>query len=72
MSGKGMQFVWMSISAIAALVAAAFLWRRQFDIAFVVAAIAGIAWFLNYRVQMRRITTSSDHEASLLEDENQD
>ena len=39
-----------------------FLWRRDFDKAFVMAALGMVAWFLNYRAQMKEITAAADHD----------
>jgi len=67
-----MKLFWMILSAVAIVVAALFIWRRDFNTAFVVATVGAVAWFLNYRLQMREITNGqSDHEASL-EDENEE
>jgi hypothetical protein len=50
----------MILAAIAILVAGVFLWRRDLDTAFVVAALGMVAWFLNYRAQMKEIVTAAD------------
>ncbi len=52
----------MIVAAVAIVVAGVFLWRGDFDTAFVVAALGMVAWFLNYRVQMKEITTAADLE----------
>ena len=65
----------MILSAVAIVVAAVFIWRRDLNTAFVVAALGAIAWFLNYRAQMRDITNRSerDQQASIeVEDDNED
>jgi hypothetical protein len=49
-----MQLVWMMVAAVAVIVAAVFLWQRDFNTAFIVAAVGAVAWFLNYRVQMKK------------------
>jgi hypothetical protein len=36
------------------------VWRRDFDTAFVIAALGMVAWFLNYRAQMKEITAAAD------------
>jgi len=59
----------MIVAAVAMLVAGFLLLRRDFDKAFVVAALGAVAWFLNYRAQMREITASADREAE--DEENQ-
>jgi len=48
------------VTAVAIVMAGVFLWRRDFDTAFVVAALGMVAWFLNYRAQMKEITAAAD------------
>ena len=50
----------MIVAAVAIVMAGVFLWRRDFDTAFVIAALGMVAWFLNYRVQMKEITAAAD------------
>lgn len=50
----------MIIAGVAIVVAGYFLFRRDFDTAFVIAAAGAVAWFLNYRAQMKRITAAAD------------
>lgn len=50
----------MILAAVAIVMAGVFLWRRNFDTAFVIAALGMLAWFLNYRVQMKEITAAAD------------
>ena len=52
----------MILAAVSIVVAGIFLWRQDFDTAFVVAALGMVAWFLNYRVQMKEITAATDLE----------
>ncbi len=52
----------MTVAAVAMVGAGFFLLRRDFDKAFVVAALGAVAWFLNYRVQMREITAAADEK----------
>ena len=52
----------MIVAGVAILVAGIFLWRRNFDTAFVIAALGMVAWFLNYRAQMKEITAAADLE----------
>lgn len=52
----------MIVAAVAIVAAGVFLWRRDFDTAFVIAALGMVAWFLNYRAQMKEITAAADHE----------
>ena len=50
----------MIVAAVAIVAAGVFLWRRDFDTAFVIAALGMVAWFLNYRAQMKEITAAAD------------
>jgi len=52
----------MSVAGICIVSAAVFIWRRDFNTAFVIAVVGVIAWFLNYRIQMKRITAAADAE----------
>lgn len=63
-----MQLVWMTVSAVAVVVAAIFLWRHDFNTAFVVAVIGAVAWFLNYRVQMREIADVATRDRKVSEE----
>lgn len=50
----------MILAGVAIAVAGVFLWRRDLDKAFVIAALGMVAWFLNYRVQMKEITNAAE------------
>jgi preprotein translocase subunit YajC len=52
----------MIAAGLAIMVAGVFVWRRDFDAAFVAAALGVIAWFLNYRAQMKETTAAADLE----------
>ena len=54
---------WMILAGVAIVVAGVFLWRRDFDTAFVIAALGMVAWFLNYRAQMKEIAAAPELEA---------
>ena len=56
----------MILAGIGIIVAAFFLWRRDFDKAFVIAALGMVAWFLNYRAQLKAVVAAAN-----LADENQ-
>lgn len=66
-----MKLVWMIIAGVAIVLAAVLMWRRDFNSAFVVAAVGSVAWFLNYRAQMRDVATrvNREREALLQEDD---
>ena len=59
----------MILSGTCILVAAFFLWRRDLDAAFVTAALGLVAWFLNYRAQMKGIIAAADLQENSSEDE---
>jgi uncharacterized membrane protein YhfC len=52
--------LWLTISFICTAVAVVFLFRRDFDKTFIVAAIGAVAWFLRYRVQMKELVAQAD------------
>lgn len=52
--------LWISVAGICAVAAVVFLLRQRLDAAFVLAALAGVAWFLSYRVQMKRIIAENE------------
>lgn len=53
----------MIVAVLAMVLAGFFLWRRDLDKAFVIAAAGAVAWFLNYRVQLKELTAAADLEA---------
>lgn len=55
-----MKSFWMALSGVGILIAGIFLWRREFDRAFIAAALGMVAWFLNYRAQLKAITDAAD------------
>lgn len=57
-----MKLFWMVLAGIGIVVAAFFLLRRDFNTAFVIAALGMVAWFLNYRAQMKEITAAADQD----------
>lgn len=69
--------IWTITSVVCLIVAGLFLHRRNFDVAFVLAVLGVLAWFLNYRSQLRRTipanteTTRDEEGASEDEDEEQ-
>ena len=52
----------MILAGVCILAAAFLLLRRDFDRAFVIAALGLVAWFLNYRAQMKEIIARADLE----------
>jgi hypothetical protein len=51
------------------MVAAFFLLRQDLDKALVIAALGLVAWFLNYRAQMKEVIAAADLEESSQRDE---
>jgi hypothetical protein len=51
---------WMILAGVCIVVAAVFLLRRDLNTAFVIAALGLVAWFLNYRAQMKAIIAAAD------------
>ena len=58
----------MILAGVCIVVAAFFLLRGELNAAFVVAALGILAWFLNYRIQMKAIVTAADMEQSKREE----
>ena len=46
--------LWMVASGILLVLAAFFVWRNNLPAAFVTAALGACAWFLSYRVELRK------------------
>ena len=63
-----MKLFWMIVAGLCIVVAAFFLLRGELNTAFVVAALGIVAWFLNYRIQMKAIVTAADMEQSKREE----
>jgi hypothetical protein len=51
---------WLTVAGAGVAVAGVFLLRGDFDRAFVVAAVGMVAWFLNYRMQVREKLAAMD------------
>ena len=54
----------MVVAGVCIIAAAFFLLQRDFNTAFVVAALGLVSWFLNYRIQMQEIRAAADLEQS--------
>jgi len=50
----------MILSGVCILVAAFFLLRGELNTAFVIATLGIVAWFLNYRAQMKEIMVAAE------------
>jgi hypothetical protein len=54
--------LWLIVAVALAMVAVVFLWRGNFDSAFVAVVLGTVAWFLNYRAQAKAAIAASDAE----------
>ena len=66
-----MKAFWMIAAGVCIAVAAFFMVRRDFNTAFVVAALGMIFWFLNYRAQMKEVVAAADAEDDKGEEPNE-
>jgi chromate transport protein ChrA len=62
----------MIVAGICIAVAAFYILRRDFNTAFVVAALGLIFWLLNYRAQMKDVIAAADLEENKGEESNED
>ncbi|MBA2705090.1 MAG: hypothetical protein H0U60_14720 [Blastocatellia bacterium] len=67
-----MKIFWMIVAGICIAVAAFYMLRRDFNTAFVVAALGMIFWFLNYRAQMKEVIAAADAANNEGEETNED
>ena len=63
-----MKALWLILAATGGVLAAAFVFRGDYEKAFVAAAGGAICWFLNYRVQLKERLASRNEE----DDENEE
>ena len=61
--------LWMSVAAVLAIVAFVFALQRDFDKAFIAAAAGAVAWFLSYRVEMKKVVDDADIRRSKEQDD---
>ena len=52
----------MALAAAGGVLAAVFVFRGEFENAFVAAAAGAVCWFLNYRVQLKQRLASRNEE----------
>jgi len=66
---------WVIAAIICLLIAAFFLLRENYNAAFVAAALGAVAWFMNYRNQLRATiiepAETSDEDEDDFEDEDE-
>jgi hypothetical protein len=63
---------WITITGICIVAALLLLARQRLDAAFVVGTLGVVAWFLSYRVQMKRIIEANEIQQTRVEDSNED
>jgi len=61
--------VWMIMAAVGGLLAVFFVFREDFDKAFVAAAGGAVCWFLNYRQQIREKLPKEEDDQELEDEE---
>jgi hypothetical protein len=54
--------VWMTLAAAGGVLAVVFVFRGDYEQAFVAAAGGAVCWFLNYRVQLKERLASRNDE----------
>ena len=55
-----MKLFWIIVACACIIVAAFMVLRGRLEAAFVVAALGVVAWFLNYRAQLKEVISSAD------------
>lgn len=61
--------LWVIIAAVCTAVAIILIIQLNYEAAFVVAAVGVVAWFLNYRVQVKRRLNEHDLEDETFDEE---
>jgi len=61
--------VWMILAGVGGVAAAVFVFRGDFEKAFVAAAAGAVCWILNYRWQLRETLDSREEQDQEDEDE---
>ena len=64
-----MNTLWMILAGVGGVIAVVFVFRGDYEKAFVAAAAGAVCWFLNYRQQVRATLPSEDEENQEDEDE---
>jgi hypothetical protein len=54
--------IWMLLAATGGVLAVVFVFRGDYEKAFVAAAGGAVCWFLNYRVQLKQRLASRNEE----------
>jgi hypothetical protein len=61
--------LWMILAGVGGVIAAVFVFRGDYEKAFVAAAAGAVCWFLNYRQQVRAKLPREDEDNQEDEDE---
>lgn len=64
-----MKTLWMILAGVGVVIAAVFVFRGDYEKAFVAAAAGAVCWFLNYRQQLRATLPSEEEDNQEDEDE---
>ena len=64
-----MKTLWMILAGVGGVIAVVFVFRGDYEKAFVAAVAGAVCWFLNYRQQVRAMLPSEDEENQEDEDE---
>ena len=64
-----MKTLWLILAGVGGVLAAVFVFRGDYEKAFVAAAAGAVCWFLNYRQQLRATLPNEDEENEDDEDE---
>jgi hypothetical protein len=58
-----MKSLWTIVAILCMALAGVALWRQHLDAAFVIATLGVVAWFLNYRSQIKTDVAEANAEA---------
>jgi hypothetical protein len=64
-----MSRLWVIIAALSSVMAVVLIFQLNYEAAFVVAAVGVVAWFLNYRVQVKKRLNEYDLEDEPVDEE---
>jgi phosphate regulon sensor protein PhoR len=62
---------WIILAGLLVVLAAVFLWRNNLSIAFVIATLGVVAWFLSYRSQLHARMSTDRQEPPPTENQNE-
>ena len=67
-----MKAIWMILAAAGGVLAVVFVFRGDFEKAFVAAVAGAVCWFLNYRVQLKERVASRNEEDEEIEESDEE